>query len=164
MKKTWCLVAGQRLAGDGRICAARAAPNAGVRQQSRHQRHVRNSIEPARFGEASGCRYQAIRRENGDGSPKDFERAQALVDSGKVKVTLPTALDANHQKMLDDLKAKSGKDFDTSYDQTQVKAHQEAVALFEAYAKSGDNSELKTWAAETLPHLKEHLSMAQKLK
>jgi hypothetical protein len=58
-----------------------------------------------------------------------------------VKATLPSALDAEHQKMLDDLKAKSGKDFDQSYDQVQLKAHRDAVALFEAYAKGGDNAE-----------------------
>ena len=50
------------------------------------------------------------------------------------------------------------------YDQTQVKAHQDAVALFDAYAKGGDNAELKGWAFRTLPHLREHLSMAKKLK
>jgi putative membrane protein len=87
-----------------------------------------------------------------------------MIDSGKVKATLPTALDAQHQKMLDELKAKSGKDFDKRYDQVQVKAHQDAVALFEAYARGGDNPDLKSWAAQTLPHLKEHLSMARKLK
>jgi putative membrane protein len=89
---------------------------------------------------------------------------KALVDGGKVKATLPTALDTQHQKMLDELKAKNGKDFDASYDQTQVKAHQDAVALFDAYAKGGDNSELKGWASRTLPHLREHLSLAEKLK
>ena len=89
---------------------------------------------------------------------------KSLIDSGKVKGSLPTALDAQHQKMLDDLKAKSGKDFDQSYDQFQVKAHQDAVALFEAYSRGGDNPDLKSWAAQTLPHLKEHLSMAQQLK
>jgi putative membrane protein len=46
----------------------------------------------------------------------------------------------------------------------QLKGHQDAVALFEAYSKSGDNADLKKWAAKTLPHLKQHLSMAQKLK
>jgi Domain of unknown function (DUF4142) len=51
-------------------------------------------------------------------------------------------------------------DFDQSYDQAQMKAHKDAVALFEAYSKSGDNPELKSWAAKTLPQLKEHLSMA----
>ena len=37
---------------------------------------------------------------------------QALVESGKLKVSLPTALDTEHQKKLDELNAKSGKDFD----------------------------------------------------
>jgi putative membrane protein len=89
---------------------------------------------------------------------------KSLVDGGKVKATLASALDAEHQKMLDDLKTKNGKDFDQSYDQLQVKAHQDAVALFEAYAKAADDAQLKTWAAKTLPRLKQHLTMAQKLK
>jgi putative membrane protein len=95
---------------------------------------------------------------------KTSSELKSLVEGGKVKATLPAALDAPHQKILDDLRAKSGKDFDQDYDQLQVKAHREAVALFEAYAKSGDDPELKKWAATTLPHLKEHLSMAEKLK
>jgi predicted outer membrane protein len=36
-----------------------------------------------------------------------------------VKLTLPTSLDAKHQQMLNELNAKSGKDFDQIYDQTQ---------------------------------------------
>jgi predicted outer membrane protein len=59
---------------------------------------------------------------------------------------------------------KSGHEFDTSYDQMQLRAHRDAVILFEAYAKNGEDSELKTWAGKTLPHPKEHLSMAEKLK
>lgn len=88
---------------------------------------------------------------------------KALVDGGKVKASLPSGLDAEHQKKLDELKAKSGKDFDRAYDQMQLQAHEEAVALFEGYAATGDNSDLKSWAAMTLPHLKEHLAMAKKL-
>ena len=95
---------------------------------------------------------------------KTSTELKALVEGGKVKAALPAALDAEHQKMLNELNAKSGKDFDQTYDQIQVKAHREAVALFEAFSKSGENSELKTWAGKTLPHLKEHLSMAEKLK
>jgi putative membrane protein len=95
---------------------------------------------------------------------KTSSELKALVDGGKVKATLPTALDSQHQRMLDELKAKNGKEFDASYDQTQLKAHQDAVALFDAYAKGGENAELKGWAFRTLPHLREHLSMAEKLK
>jgi putative membrane protein len=92
------------------------------------------------------------------------QELKALVDSGKVKATLPTTLDSEHQKMLDDLRAKNGKDFDQVYDHVQQEAHQKAVDLFQKYSDSGDNADLKQWAAKTLPHLKEHLSMAQKLK
>jgi putative membrane protein len=88
---------------------------------------------------------------------------KALVDSGKVKVTLPSALDAEHQKKLDELKSQTGKEFDRAYDQMQLHAHEEAVALFEQYSQTGDNPDLKAWAAKTLPHLKEHLAMAKKL-
>ena len=95
---------------------------------------------------------------------KTSSELKALVGGSMVKLTLPAALDSEHQRMLDELNAKSGKDFDTSYDQIQVKAHRDAVALFEAYSKSGEDSELKTWAGKTLPHLKEHLSLAENLK
>jgi putative membrane protein len=95
---------------------------------------------------------------------KTSNELKSLVNSGKVKAKLPTALDSEHQKMLDELKAKSGKEFDSNYDQIQVKAHEDAVALFDAYAKGGDDPDLKRWAAKTLPHLKQHLTMAEKLK
>jgi putative membrane protein len=80
---------------------------------------------------------------------------KALVDGGKVKAVLPAGLDADHQRKLDELKAKSGKDFDRAYDQMQIQAHEEAVALFSDYATNGDNPDLKAWSAKTLPHLRE---------
>lgn len=95
---------------------------------------------------------------------KTSSELQALVGQGMVKLTLPKAMDAEHQKMLNELTAKNGKDFDQSYDQIQVKAHRDAVALFESYAKGGNDAELKSWALKTLPNLKEHLAMAEKLK
>jgi putative membrane protein len=98
---------------------------------------------------------------------KDHQQTSAelksLVDSGKVHATLPTALDTEHQKMLDALKGMQGKQFDKAYDRMQVEAHEQAVALFEEYARSGDNPDLKSWAMETLPRLQEHLAMAKRL-
>src|SRR4051794_182581 len=82
---------------------------------------------------------------------KTSTELKALVEGSMVKLTLPASLDSEHQRMLDELNAKSGRDFDTSYDQIQVKAHRDAVALFEAYSKSGEDSELKAWAGKTLP-------------
>jgi putative membrane protein len=86
------------------------------------------------------------------------------VERGKVKADLPTAMDAEHQKKLDELRALNGQEFDVAYDKAQLQGHKDAVALFESYAKNGDNPDLKKWAAKTLPHLKQHLKLAEKLK
>jgi putative membrane protein len=88
-------------------------------------------------------------------SAQDFVNKVAISDMLEIQ---------SSQLALSKQAAKDGKDFDRTYDQIQLKAHQDAVALFEAYSKNGDNPELKSWAAATLPHLKEHLSMAEKLK
>ena len=98
---------------------------------------------------------------------KDHEETsrqlKTLVNSGKVTGPLPTSLDTDHQSKFDELKSKSGKEFDRAYDQMQLQAHEEAVALFEQYSQAGDNPDLKAWAGRTLPRLKEHLAMAKKL-
>lgn len=86
-----------------------------------------------------------------------------LVGSGRVKAELPKALDSQHQEMLDQLRKESGGQFDKDYDKMQLDGHKQAVTMFQSYAKSGDNPALKRWAAKTLPHLQEHLTMAEKL-
>jgi putative membrane protein len=95
---------------------------------------------------------------------KTTTELKGLVSSGKVKADLPAGLDSSHQKMLDKLKAESGKDFSSDYDSDQVSGHKDAVSLFERYAKGGDNPDLKDWAGKTLPVLRHHLEMAGDLK
>lgn len=95
---------------------------------------------------------------------KTSNELKGLVSSGKVQAELPTALDSAHQSKLDKLKNESGNDFTSDYDSMQVSAHKDAVSLFERYAKGGDNPDLKNWAGKTLPALKHHLDMAEKLK
>jgi putative membrane protein len=94
---------------------------------------------------------------------KTSTELKGLVSSGKVKAELPTALDDSHQKKLDKLKSETGKDFSSDFNAMQLSAHKDAVSLFERYAKGGENADLKSWAGKTLPTLKHHLSMAQKL-
>jgi putative membrane protein len=95
---------------------------------------------------------------------KTSKQLKSLVSRGKVKAQLPTTLDAEHQKKLDELRTLKGKEFDEAYDKAQLEGHEEAVNLFRKYAHDGDDRNLKRWAAKTLPHLKEHLAMAEKLK
>lgn len=88
---------------------------------------------------------------------------KGLISSGKVKAELPKALSSSAQSKLDKLKEAKNEDFAATYDPMQVSAHKDAVSLFERYGKGGDNADLKAWASKTLPALKHHLEMAQKL-
>jgi putative membrane protein len=94
---------------------------------------------------------------------KTTTELKALVTSGDVKATLPTALDSSSQKKIDKLKNTKPENFASEYDPMQVGAHKDAVSLFERYAKGGENPKLKDWAGKTLPHLQHHLDMAQAL-
>jgi putative membrane protein len=95
---------------------------------------------------------------------KTSKQLQSLVTSGKMNAELPTTLDPDHQKKLDELRGLNGKQFDEAYDKAQLEGHEEAVGLFRTYAQNGDNEDLKRWAAKTLPHLEHHLAMAEKLQ
>ena len=98
-----------------------------------------------------------------DAHSKTTEELKGIVASEKVKVDLPTKLDSKHQKLIDDLNAASGEEFDKTYAKQQVDGHDEAVKLFDSYAKDGDNAALKQFAQKTLPVIQEHLAEAKKL-
>ena len=76
---------------------------------------------------------------------------------------LPLDLDSAHKAKVDKLSSLSGAAFERQYKSDQVAGHKQAVEMFETYAKSGDNAELKSWAAQTLPTLKTHLQHAEAL-
>ena len=94
----------------------------------------------------------------------DHGAANAKLETiaGEQKLTVPKELDAKHKADLDTLQ-KSKDTVDKPYVQMQRDAHSEAVTLFEGYAKDGDNAQLKTFAAETLPTLKMHQDMIEKI-
>jgi putative membrane protein len=94
---------------------------------------------------------------------KAGEEMKAAVQASNAGLTMPTAMDTEHQAKLTTLSAATGADLDTQYVQMQVAAHDEAVALFTAYAEGGDNPALKAFAEKTLPTLKEHQMMIHKM-
>lgn len=76
--------------------------------------------------------------------------------AGKAGANVPDRLDERHQSRVEKLKSASGDQFDNAYVDAQVEAHKEAVSLFDSYARSGDDAELRAFAARTLPVLKGH--------
>jgi putative membrane protein len=94
---------------------------------------------------------------------KTSDELKSVVQTGDMKLTLPTALDSSHQSKLDKLKSLSGEDFTKQYHDDQVTAHKNATDLYKRYAEGGDNAALKAFAIKTKPHLDEHLKTAQDL-
>jgi putative membrane protein len=78
------------------------------------------------------------------------------------KYTVPDALDAKHQKMIDTLSAAGAKQ-DADYVKMQVEAHAEAVKLFDTFGRHGDDAALQAFALKTLPTLKDHYAMIKKI-
>ena len=52
---------------------------------------------------------------------KTSKQLKSLVSSGKVKADVPTAIDADHQGKLDELRDLNGKQFDEAYDKAQLR-------------------------------------------
>lgn len=75
-------------------------------------------------------------------------------------MTLPTDM-GEHQKSVDELSKKSGKDLDKSYMSEMVKDHEKDVAEFKKASNDVQDADLKAWATKTLPTLEEHLRMAK---
>jgi putative membrane protein len=81
------------------------------------------------------------------------------------KLTMPPdKLDARHQALYDELREKGAGDFDKAFIEAQYEAHVEAVDLFKAYAKGGENDRMRALAAELLPTLEAHLEHVRKMR
>jgi putative membrane protein len=98
-----------------------------------------------------------------DAHTKTTDELMGIVKSKNIKVDVPTKLESEHQKLIDDLNSASAKDFDKTYASQQVDAHQNAVKLFKKYAENGDDPDVKQFATKTLPAIEHHLDEAKKL-
>src|SRR5690242_12938136 len=94
-----------------------------------------------------------------DHAQSNLELADLATTKG---ISAPTRLDAEHQAMLDDIASKPDKDFDRTYSAHMHMGHTKALALFEAAANSPDAA-VSGFAKKTLPTLREHQQLAEKL-
>jgi len=90
------------------------------------------------------------------------ETHAALQDLSRTLVlTLPSKLDAATLQSLVELRKLSGAAFDRQYMHDVVTLHKIAVLLYEKQATAGDNADLRSFAAKTLPLLQRHLLLAE---
>jgi len=83
--------------------------------------------------------------------------------AGQAGIELPADTSAKHKQLVQKLSGLSGAAFDKAYMDAMVKDHVEDVAEFEKASKAPGNSPIRTFAASTLPTLKEHLQMAREI-
>lgn len=89
---------------------------------------------------------------------------EELMAIAKMKnITLPMAVDADHQKKMDDLSKKTGADFDKDYVSAMVDGHKSTLKLMQDEAKDGKDADLKAFAGKTAPVVQAHLTMINKI-
>lgn len=95
-----------------------------------------------------------------DHSKANDQLKQIAVDEG---VPLPAKLSAKDQATKDRLSKLSGDAFDKAYMSDMVNDHKTDIAAFRNESKTGKDPQVKSFAADTLPTLEDHLKNAQKV-
>jgi putative membrane protein len=97
-----------------------------------------------------------LNTDHGVATQKASLAAQAL------GVTPATSLDAKHQAKYDKLSKLPAARFDRAFIDEMLEDHQQDIAQYEKAAQGSDAA--AQYAKETLPRLREHLQMVQRLK
>lgn len=79
-------------------------------------------------------------------------------------ITLPTAMGNEHQRKVENLREKTGADFDKEYMDLMVRDHKEDIDEFEDQAEDGHDPEIKAWASSKVPSLRKHLEEAERIQ
>jgi putative membrane protein len=79
------------------------------------------------------------------------------------RFNLASKLDAEHQGKVDKLIALQGDDFDRVYLSEMVVGHRMATALYQHESLNAKDADLKAFATQTLPIVRQHLQKAEQL-
>jgi putative membrane protein len=89
-----------------------------------------------------------------------------LADAAKqANLNVPTAIDAEHDKMMiDPFQKLKGAAFDHKYTQEMIAGHTKAIAIYKKEAADAQNDAIKSYAQAALATLEKHLSGAKDLE
>ena len=152
--------------GDARVVAAPTAPS------SETEAYLRAAGESDIY-EITSSQLALQRTQN----PDVRAYAAMLIDhhTGTTNLTLaaaqrggvappPVVLGPARRALIDQLNAVAGSAFDRLYIAQQVPAHEEALALHGAYARTGDVPPLRKSAGAAVPVVTRHLEQARALQ
>ncbi len=96
---------------------------------------------------------------------EDYEAGKAYIyeAAATAKLSLPEKLDGDLQSRIDRLANASANEIDLMFMTEMSRMHGDAIPLFTAYARGGDNRSLRFLAGQALPTLREHYSSVQQL-
>ena len=87
--------------------------------------------------------------------------AELKLIAARKNIQVPTEVSSDQKSMIDKLSKLSGAEFDKEYMSDMVKDHEEDVKDFQTQGNEGTDSDIKAFAAKTLPTLQGHLQMAR---
>jgi putative membrane protein len=89
------------------------------------------------------------------------EELMALAQAKDISVS--AEMDDQHQETAEMLSKMQGSQFDREFMRHMVQDHEKAVQLFLAASEESQDTDIKAFAAKTLPALQEHLQLARQL-
>jgi putative membrane protein len=93
---------------------------------------------------------------------KANEELKALAVSKNI--SLPLSPETAEVKHLNEIGSLKGKDFDQQYVNMMISDHEKTINMFEDQIKHGSDVNVRKWATQTLPVLKEHRSLINGIK
>jgi putative membrane protein len=87
---------------------------------------------------------------------------KALLPQAAPDITPPTGLDERRQGLIDNLRSASAENFDRTWVDQQIAAHNEALTLHRGF--SDNESPLAAHARSVIPKIEAHLRQAEQIK
>ncbi len=110
-------------------------------------------------GQAESVREYGKRLATDHGEAND--RLRKVAD--EAGVSWPSAGTEEQRELMDDLSDLSGAEFDERFMEAMVKDHKKDIEKYEEMSEDASYPPLKAYVQSTLPKLKEHLTLAEKV-
>ena len=78
-------------------------------------------------------------------------------------IEMPEQMLPEHEQQLEQLRAAEGEQFSPMFQQVQAQAHKETIALFERCAQYCQDMDIREYASNTLPTLREHMREVEQM-
>lgn len=95
---------------------------------------------------------------------KAAAKLRESVTALQLESQMPKALDKEHQHRLQALREADAAAFDRDYLSMQIKAHEAALALHQAYANTGPDEPVRVIAADAAKLVERHLATLRRIK